>query len=166
MRQWFSSSGKVTPQSTSKATAMARTVMETMTTTRVAWVMVTGAMRAMAAAVTTVTTVATVVAMVATMTPNWDEDNKDGNSNNNDKATMTTTMTTEGGGCHQFHVYNPGGGCHRPRYAAISSRWPRRDDAFVGSSSIISVGKKSVIKSGPHRDLDRWPANRSRSVTK
>ncbi len=146
--------------------------METTTTTRamamVAWVMATGAMRAMAATVTMVTTVATVVAMVmvATMTPNWDEENKDGNSNNNDKATTTTTMTTEGGGCHRFHVYNPGGGCRRPRYAAISSRWPRRDDAFVGTSSIISVGKKSGIKSGTRRDLDQWPANRSRSVTK
>ena len=65
------------------------------------------------------------------MTPNGDEDNKDGNSNNNDKAMTTTTMTTEGGGCHRSHVYNPGGGCRRPRCAAIS---------FAGSSSIIGVG--------------------------
>jgi hypothetical protein len=84
--------------------------------------------------------VLTVVVMVATMTPNGDEDNKDGNSNNNDKAMTTTTMTTEGGGCHRSHVYNPGGGCRRPRYAAISSRWPCHDDAFAGSSSIIGVG--------------------------
>jgi hypothetical protein len=36
---------------------------------------------------------ATTTAMI---TPNGDEDNKDGNSKNNDKATMTLTATTEG----------------------------------------------------------------------
>jgi hypothetical protein len=63
----------------------------------------------------------TTVTTVVTMTPNGDEDNKDGISKNNDKATTTPTTTTEGGERCQSHRDNCSGGHHCPRDAAIAA---------------------------------------------
>ncbi len=75
----------------------------------------------------------TTAVMVKTMTPNGNEDNKDGNSKIKDKAATKPTMTTKEGERCQSRRDNRGRGHRCPCNAAIASTAASLRHTFVGS---------------------------------